>query len=161
MSGRSLLVLQLCLIAASSPLLARATEAERYVDSQGIEIIHNRSVAVPLGNNLPSNILKAGGATQLTAAVAVAENNPNFSGSKLQIPKKEQQRRDVGRLEILNQELMAEASAFQTKWKALNTPNMKLSMGNEQAIKLQQSLNENEKNIRLLTSEINNTKKGL
>lgn len=159
MNARSLLILQLCLIAASSPLFASAAEAERYVDSQGIEIIHNHSVAVPLGNNLPSNILKAGVFTQLKAAVA--ENNQSSRGTKLQITKKEQQKRDGERLEILNQELMAEASAFQTKWKALNTPNMKLSMGNEQAIKLQQSLNENEKNIRLLTSEINNTKKGL
>ncbi len=145
------------IVTASNSLCAGVTEAERYVDTQGIEVIHNRSATLVSGNSASSNVSKIGVSPQLKPVLTA--NNLAMVESKMQIPKQEQQKRDSGRLSILNQEMMMEASAYQTIWRALHVPNMKASLDIESTRKLQQSLNDHEQNIRLLTSEIINTKK--
>jgi hypothetical protein len=142
---------------ASNFLFAGVTDAKRYVDLQGIEFIHNRGAAEVAGNGGSTIVRKTGASLQLKPKLTA--NNPLFVESKMQISKQEQQKRDGDRLSILNQEMMTEASAYQTIWRALHIPNMKASLDIESIRKLQLSLNEHEQNIRSLTSEIINTKK--
>lgn len=152
-----LLLFLFSIATASSAVGAGMTDAERYVDMQGIEVIHNRGAVLVTGNSTSSNERKT--SASLQSRPVLTANNLQFVESKMQIQKQEQQKRDGDRLSILNQEMMTEASAYQAIWRALHVPKMKASLDNESTRKLQQSLNEHEQNIRSLTSEINNTKK--
>jgi hypothetical protein len=73
---------------------------------------------------------------------------------KLQIPAATQRSRDRDRLTILTQELASESEAFESKFKIMQTPALKAKLNAQEAVRLQETLLDHEKNIRALHAEI-------
>lgn len=78
----------------------------RYVDAQGVEIIHNRSGAPVAG--------EGGGVVTVANATAPAVRPPSQPPvAKMQVSANEQQSRDRDRVAILQQELATEVRALE------------------------------------------------
>jgi hypothetical protein len=127
---------------------AQSSEAARYVNRQGVEIIQNRIAETP-----PASASKPA-ATETAAARTTAERPVAVRDARFQIPAKEQSERDRDRLAILRQELLTEMENYQTKNKILHSPSMQASLSEAQLQRVRDTAHAHEQNIRDLNSEI-------
>lgn len=136
-------------LAMLSPLLACAqtSEAARYTNQQGIEIIQNRPAEQPAtASKLP-----------VEAAKPRAPEPAAAKDARLQISAKDQAERDRDRLAILRQELLKEMEGYQAKNKILHSSSMQASLTDDQLQRVRDTAHSHEQNIRDLNSEINRT----
>ena len=136
-------------LAALVPLLAGAqtSEAARYTNAQGIEVIQNRQAELPAVAAKP-----AAEAPRPRAPDTAAVHDARFT-----ISAREQNDRDRDRLAILRQELMKEMEGFQAKNKILHSTSMQASLTEEQLQRVRDTSHAHEQNIRDLNAEINRT----
>ncbi len=143
------------MLCALAPALASAqtTDATRYTNAQGVEVIQNRPPA-PLAATAaaPAAVTEKPANTGKPAKEAASAHDARF-----QIAAREQNERDRDRLAILRQELLKEMEDYQTKSRILHSPSMKSSLTEEQLQRLQQTAHAHEQNIRDLNAEINRT----
>jgi hypothetical protein len=137
----------------AGPALAGATEAQRYIDAQGVEVIHNRTVAV----DTPAAAPMAGKRRAVAAPVAELAPASIRVDARMRIPADEQARRDSDRIAILNQELMTEAKAYEAKWKTLNAPGADAALPAPELARLKEEISGHERNIRALNAELRRT----
>ena len=124
---------------------AQSTEAARYVNPQGIEVIQARRPPAP----------EAERADKASAPKKTGSTAPPASiDGKLQVSAKEQSTRDEDRLAILSQELARESASLENKVKILQTPAMKAKLSEDELKRLQETLLDHEKNMRALNAEI-------
>lgn len=143
--GHSMLAV-IALWTAASHAATSATEAPRYVNAQGIEIIHNRaampsaseSISVPAARVSRSSILVSQPQREQRAMVSA----------------KEQGDRDKDRAAILQQELGSETTRYQGVLNALSQPNVKERIGDAEWQRLQFARGLHEENIKALNAEI-------
>lgn len=131
------------------PLVAGAqtSEAARYTNQQGIEIIQNRPAEQPASASKPT-----------VAAAKPSAPEPAAAGvrdARFQISPKDQAERDRDRLAILRQELLKEMEGYQAKNKILHSPSMQASLTDDQLQRVRDTAHAHEQNIRDLNSEIN------
>ncbi|MRW90355.1 hypothetical protein GJ699_10190 [Duganella sp. FT80W] len=132
------------------PLLAQAqsSEAARYVNRQGVEIIQNRVTETP-----PASASKPA-ITEAAAPRATAERPAAVHDARFQISSREQNERDRDRLVILRQELQTEIENYQAKNKILHSPSLQASLSEEQLQRVRDITHAHEQNIRDLNNEI-------
>ena len=132
---------------------AQSTEAARYVNPQGIEVIQARQPPASLdqqGADKPALVSKpAAGAAKNSA---VRDTTP--SSSKLPATAQGQRVRDDDRLGILRLELANEGNALENKLRILATPAMQSKLAPDELKRLQETVVDHEKNIRSLNAEI-------
>lgn len=128
------LALALVQLAASAGPIAPA----RYIDAQGVEVIHDRGAP--------------GGA----AAPTVARTGMPVpaAGPKLTIAPAEQAARDRDRVAILEQELDAESHAYADVWTKLNPPAHAPRPAAQDAARMSEQLISHQKNIQALHAEL-------
>jgi len=149
------LALAACLALAAPAVHAQSSDAERYINAQGVEVIQGRraaapSVAAPAGADAsPAPAVQAPSRTAQAAQARPAA---------FQIGAGEQGARDRDRLAILQQEMQAENSALEQKVRVLSNAGLRAKLDPEQLKRLQETTLEHERNIRALTSEINRAK---
>ena len=141
----------IALTLAATDVAAQSTDAARYVNSQGIEVIQPRRPPAPEpGKTGPAD--KADRTGSVSSAGSATPAAP--IDAKLRVSAKDQASRDQDRLDILNQELADETKAFETKARILQTPEMKAKLDDEGLKRLQETIIEHGKNIRALQAEI-------
>jgi hypothetical protein len=132
---------------------AQSTEAARYVNPQGIEVIQARrppaveEAKVPTEKN--GSVIKAMTGTNPAPVQASAALD-----SRLLVSNKEQRDRDQDRLAILTQELATENAGLQTKIRVLQDPALKAGLSASDLKRLGETAMDHEKNIRALNAEI-------
>lgn len=122
---------------------ALPVSATRYIDAQGVEVIHNRNVearAVPA----PAD----SGRTEPAKPLAMLYD------SKLRISPAEQDRRDRDRVGILQQELEAETRKYQELWQRAQTRRGMEKPNAAQAQRMTEELYEHQTNIKALNAEL-------
>jgi hypothetical protein len=133
---------------------AQSTEAARYVNPQGIEVIQARRAPASEerahGTDKPGVVIK-------TAPAAAAAGAASMGG-KMQVTAQEQRSRDEDRLAILNAELATENKALETKLRILSTPAMQAKLTPDELRRVQETAADHEKNIRSLNAEIGRVK---
>jgi hypothetical protein len=141
----------LCCCAAATAATAAAAAAAaaagpiapaRYVDAQGVEVIHNRGDAAGL----------AGEAGAVGSAVGSADT-PARADPKLTIQPAQQAQRDADRIAILDQELQAESRAYADLWTRLYGART-APPGSADAARLNAELAAHQKNIQALNAEL-------
>ena len=144
------------LLITANNLFAQSIDAQRYVNAQGVEVIQSRPQ--PKLEETPSqpskSTLNIKENINNSKPLTPAQGSQHSSSGKLQISTIEQGERDRERLAILNQELMSEVAALQTKSKILHSPTMKAKLSEQELQRLQETTNAHEQNIRALNSEI-------
>lgn len=137
---------------------AQSTEAARYVNPQGIEVIQaRRPPAVEenrQGADKPTPVSKPAPAGTMAAVAPVVR----LASSKLQITAQEQRGRDEDRLAILKTELSSESGALDTKLRILGTPAMQAKLTADELKRVQETAADHERNIRALNVEIGRVK---
>lgn len=130
---------------------AQSTEAARYVNNQGIEVIQARAAPKPADTGASQSSAKASGEQEAGAvrSVSVAAN------PKLHVSASQQMARDKERLAILNQELLKELGEYETKTKVLRSPALSGKLAEAELTRMRELAGEHEKNIRSLQAEIN------
>jgi hypothetical protein len=139
------------LMLAAGSLKAQSTDASRYVNSQGVEVIQGRRQTSLDRVEQPA---KANSASSEASAPVPGTRRQQATDEHFQISAAEQDKRDRDRLAILQQELMSEATDIQTKWKVLNTPSLKATLSDEAAVRLRENIHAHESNLRALNTEI-------
>lgn len=135
----------LCCCAAATAAAAAAAgpiAPARYVDAQGVEVIHNRGEAAGL----------AGEAGAVGGAVGSADT-PARADPKLTIHPAQQAQRDADRIAILDQELQAESRAYADLWTRLYGART-APPGSADAARLNAELAAHQKNIQALNAEL-------
>lgn len=140
------------LLPAAVSAQAQSTDASRYVNSQGIEVIQARQ-PLSVRDDRIAQAAKSDNAVREQPAPAPRTTQQAMDG-RFQVSAAEQAERDLDRLAILQQELMSEAAAFQTKWKTLHTPSMKASLSDEEVARVRETMHNHESNLRALNAEI-------
>lgn len=131
----------ICLLGLASVTAAvHGGEAVRYRDAHGVEIIGGRSTSVPA----PS---AASAALAAVAAVAAQRTTP----ARWQVEPHEQQARDLDRVAILRQELMAEQAAIDLHLRHSR------GLDTEAELRARDQLRRHQQNIIALQAEINRT----
>lgn len=135
------------ILTGNSAAYCQATDAARYVNAQGIEVIQARRPQTQSDSHVAASKI---------AALSTTPALPNIasSDSRLQISAKVQLSRDQDRLAILNQELATENKAFENKIRIMQTPAMKEKLSPEEQTRLQETLVDHERNMRALKAEI-------
>jgi hypothetical protein len=138
----------LCCCAAATATAAAAAAAgpiapARYVDAQGVEVIHNRGEAAAG---------LAGEAGAVGGAVGSADT-PARADPKLTIQPAQQAQRDADRIAILDQELQAESRAYADLWTRLYGART-APPGSADAARLNAELVAHQKNIQALNAEL-------
>jgi len=132
---------------ASVPVLAQSSDAARYVNAQGVEVIQaRRAVKLEEANAAPERRLPV---TAPRAAIAAGA-----ARSTLKISAHEQYLRDEDRMAILQDELKKEAAEFETKVRLVQTPALKAKLSAEELARVETGLADHEKNLRSLNAEI-------
>lgn len=155
------ILLGVAILAPAAVGWAQSTEATRYVNGQGVEMIQNRPPPAPAPMPL---VVPSGAAQGKTAVAAPAPVQPASRirttavpaalAPDLQIAPDDQKARDRDRVNILRQELMKELGDYEVKNKVLRNPAAKASLDEQQLKRLQETLQAHERNIRDLNSEI-------
>jgi hypothetical protein len=127
------------------PACAQTSEAARYTNQQGIEIIQNR----------PAEQTAGAGKAPVEAAKPRAPEPATVKDARFQVSAKDQAERDRDRLAILRQELLKEMEGYQAKNKILHSPSMQASLTDDQLQRVRDTAHTHEQNIRDLNSEIN------
>lgn len=139
---------------AAGGACCQTTDAARYLNPQGIEVIQpRRQVAV---DDAHPRVEKPGGVVKATPAAAASA--AASAGGKMQVTAQEQRSRDEDRLAILNAELATESKALETKLRILATPAMQGKLSPDDLKRLQETAVDHEKNIRSLNAEIGRVK---
>jgi len=148
-----------CLALGAPAVHAQSSDAERYINAQGVEVIQGRRLAAP-SVPAPAMATPADGAVPAPAAKPPARNAQAAEArpAAFQIGAGEQGARDRERLAILKQEMDAENSALEQKVRILSNAQLRAKLDPEQLKRLQETTLEHERNIRSLTSEINRAK---
>jgi len=126
----------------------------RYIDAQGVEVIHNRNAETATGQPVagPEGVVTNLGAQdqarrRQTPDIGV-QNDP-----KLRVSAAEQEQRDRGRVDILQQELEAEVRSLEAVTRrAQRAAADKLSAAQVQRVT--EELNEHQQNILALHAEL-------
>jgi hypothetical protein len=137
--------------AAALALVHLATTAgpiapARYIDAQGVEVIHDRGApavdAIPTapqpGTSAPAPVPASGAAVSPKLTIAPAE----------------QAARDRDRVTILEQELDRESHAYADLWARLNAPPRTPRPVPEDAARMTEQLSAHQKNIQALHAEL-------
>ena len=127
--------------------LAQATEAARYINKQGVEVIQSR----PIFRSAEEVVRVPEAAAITTSRVAPSATAID---SKLQIRPREQRVRDEDRLVILKDELKKEATGFETKLRLIQTPALKAKLSPEDLARVEAGLTDHAQNVRSLNAEI-------
>ena len=150
-------------IAAHSGACAQSTDASRYINAQGVEVIQGRRAAQAAPVAAAADTAAGEAPAQVPATRPKA--GPGEAGqarkAAFQIAAGEQDARDRDRLVILNEEMRSENAALESKIRILQSPAMRAKLDPEQLKRLQETTLEHERNIRSLTSEINRAKKSM
>lgn len=139
-SAGALALVQLALVqlaAAAGPIAP-----VRYIDAQGVEVIHDRGA--PAVDAIPT-VFK----TSMPAPVPVPAASP-----KLTIAPAEQAARDRDRVAILEQELDRESRAYADVWAKLNPPARTPKPAPEDAVHMSEQLSAHQNNIQALHAEL-------
>jgi hypothetical protein len=143
-------------VAATAAAQAQTTDAARYTNSQGVEIIQNRPPpAAALPTTAPAR--EAPVKPVSVPQPKVAAENPAVRDARFQVSPQDQNARDRDRLNILRQELVKELEGYEAKNKVLRSPTMKAGLDEQQLKRLQETLQAHERNIRDLNAEISRT----
>lgn len=145
---------------------AQATEASRYVNRDGIEVIQARSASATSAPAAPA----VAGQSEAPAPEAVArpraaravhsvEPSNAPADARLRVSAHEQSARDKDRLAILNQELYKELAEYENKSKVLKSPSMRGKLPEAELTRLRELASDHEKNIRALMAEISGVRK--
>ena len=127
----------------------QAISAARYVDAQGVEVIHNRNAELPLSVSAPAP------ATQ--GSVTVAKAAPLAAGPvdpKLRVAPAEQALRDRDRVAILQQELETESRKYESAWMRLQGAKGTEKPGAVATQRMNEELDDHQKNIQALHAEL-------
>ena len=135
------------LVMAGMPLsaFAQSSDASRYVNPQGVEVIGGRR----------SGPVEQGAVPVSRPALTPSASSAAKSGdSRLQVSPRQQSARDEDRLVILNSELKKEADAFETKLRIVQTPALKAKLSTDDLARVEAGLVDHERNVRSLNAEI-------
>lgn len=141
---------------------AQSTEATRYTNNQGVEMIQNRpppvpAPAVPVTSQGIVQGREAAGPSPTAPPVVqgrTAGEVPAVRDARFRVSAQDQKARDQDRVEILRQELTKELGDYEAKNKVLRNPDMKASLSDDQLSRLQETLQAHERNILDLNAEI-------
>lgn len=141
-------------------VVAQSTDASRYTNKQGIEVIQNRpappAAASTTTPSTPDQAPAQHTSSASKASVVPAEKSESpVKDARFQIPPEAQKAADDGRLEILQQELEQELKDAQSKSKILSDKHMRAGLDEPQLTRLKDTLRVHERNILDLNSEIN------
>lgn len=140
---------------------AQSTEATRFVNGQGVELIQNR--ALPISASAPTaspqGTVQSKMAADIPSATSIAHARPAKTmvavpDTRFQVSPEVQKARDLDRIDILRQELMMELGDFEAKNKVLRNPAMRAGLDEQQLKRLEEGLQAHERNIRDLNAEI-------
>ena len=143
-------------VTAAAAAQAQTTDASRYTNSQGVEIIQNRPPPAPVALPAPAPA-KDAVAKASTVAPAKSPEPPALRDARFQVSPQDQAGRDRERLDILRTELVKELEDYEAKNKVLRNPAMKAGLDDQQLKRLQETLQAHERNIRDLNAEIART----
>ena len=135
---------------------AQSTEAARYVNPQGIEVIQARRP--PSAEESRPAPAKQSVVVKTAPGSSPAAPGAAAASGKMQVTAQEQRSRDEDRLAILNAELATESKALETKLRILATPAMQGKLSPDDLKRLQETAVDHEKNIRSLNAEIGRVK---
>jgi hypothetical protein len=137
-------ILCCCLLGQVLYVQAQQSDATRYRNAQGIEVIQNRGAQVREEPRSPP------------AASAAAASQPKTVAQEaaFQISAKEQAERDRDRKAILQDELAKEMEAYQTKMRMLQANAVQASLPDDQVVRLKEMAVAHEKNIHALHAEL-------
>ena len=119
---------------ASSAACAQTSEAARYTNQQGIEIIQNRPASAA---KLP-----------VETAKPRAPEPATVKDARFQVSAKDQAERDRDRLAILRQELLKEMEGYQAKNKILHSSSMQASLTDDQLQRVRDTVHTHAKHPR-------------
>lgn len=129
-----------CFYMFSTAAAAQPISPARYVDAQGVEVIHNRGAEPAAGG-------------QVTTPAVAPAIKPRGADPKLQVSAAEQQGRDRDRIAILQQELAAEVKALEAGFlRAKQAKPDQLSAAESQ--RLTEDMDAHQKNILALHGEL-------
>lgn len=147
--GLPLLALVPGLLPGAAAAAANApVSAARYVDAQGVEVIHNRNAELPSGAAAAASAPAQGKIGSVRAQPA--SNAP--PDPRLQISADEQQRRDRDRVAILQAELDVESRRYEAAWQRLQGGDNKNGAAAVQ--RMNEELHDHQKNIEALHAEL-------
>jgi hypothetical protein len=140
-------------VAAQSP---PQQQAQRYIDSQGIEIVQNRNTraAADKIDSLASTADKQRSLVSKPSASIAPEPAGTSSRS---VSAKEQGVRDQDRLAILRKELSTELVQLESATTALQNRRLTEKTESPEQLRLQYAVGLAQQNIRALTAELNRT----
>lgn len=147
-----------CLVLGAPAVHAQSSDAERYINAQGVEVIQGRRAAAPSVPAAADTASAIPVAAPVPKAPARAAQGAGARPPAFQIGAGEQGARDRDRLAILKQEMDAENTALEQKVRILSNAQMRAKLDPEQLKRLQETTLEHERNIRSLTAEINRAK---
>lgn len=142
----------LALALSASGAFAQATEAARYVNAQGIEVIQARRTVAP--EQIGGKRETQGRAVEAAKSVPKPSAVPAVFERKFLISTKEQTAREQDRLAILQAELRDETAAFESKLKILHAPATDPKLSPDERQRIQETLIRHQNNIRALNGEI-------
>lgn len=131
---------------------AQSSEAARYVNRQGIEIIASRgSASSGLGERMPERrASKLADPKKMPRPAALSAAIPD----RLFVSARQQAARDQDRLAILQEELKAETTAFESKRRLLHEATTSAKLGPEERRLSEEAMRRHQSNIRALNAEI-------
>lgn len=128
----------------------QAISAARYVDAQGVEVIHNRNAELPMSAPAAQgSVTVAKAAAPTSAAVAATPVDP-----KLRVAPAEQALRDRDRVAILQQELETESRKYESAWMRLQGAKGTEKPGAVATQRMNEELDDHQKNIQALHAEL-------
>ena len=139
---------------ATGAAIAGPLSVERYVDPQGVEIIHNRKQGGGEKQTPPAIDLAPGKAPSTAPSIRAAEPDRPERDPRFQISRTEQSVRDGDRAMILQQELLIESQKFEETRKRLNVQRLRDSGAEAELARLNEDLNRHQQNIRALNAEL-------
>lgn len=138
-----------CLLGAALHVQAQQSDATRYRNAQGIEVIQNRGAQLrdELRSQPNAGAVKPG-------PDAAGLPKATVHDAAFQISAKEQAERDRDRKAILQEELAKEMEAYQTKMRMLQAHAVQASLPEDQVARLKEMTAAHEKNIHALYAEL-------
>lgn len=143
----------------SGAVIAAPISATRYIDAQGIEVIHNRGAEAAVAAASNADVSQAAGKVRSVDPVPVVRSKKPTSSdilydSKLRVSAAEQGQRDRDRVGILEQELDAEARKYDAVVKRAQGGTAPNKPSAADAQRINEELYDHQKNIQALNVEL-------
>lgn len=143
-----LLAILILAFAAASANADDSISARRFIDAQGVEVIHNRTQAPAAGA-----VKQITDATERAGSVKLAAPAADGRDSRFQVSAREQSARDLDRVAILEQELDKEMRAI-AEISRLSAALAGTKPSAPDSVRIKERMNDHQKNVAALQAEL-------